>query len=69
MEQRQEKETVVRMVMDIATESKKNPELLCYRCGSFSIVLLNQQDGKRVFKCQSCGKVWIKRDVNGYENK
>ena len=44
-------------------------DLVCYRCGSFSIVKINSQDGKSVYKCNSCGKVWIKRDMNGSEKK
>lgn len=48
---------------------KKHAELVCYRCGSFDIVLLNKTEMKIVYKCQSCGKVWIKRDMNGLEKK
>ena len=49
--------------------SKFSPELVCYNCGSFSIELLNSQDNKRVYRCNICGKVWIKRDMNGLEKK
>lgn len=46
-------------------ESKKFAELVCYRCGFFDIALINNQDDKLVYKCQRCGKVWIKRDGDG----
>ena len=45
---------------------KPNSELVCYRCGSFDVVLLNREGARLVYKCQHCGKVWIKRDADGY---
>ncbi len=53
------------MISDI--ERENTPELVCYRCGSFNVILLNSEDSKRVYKCENCGKVWIKRDGNGRE--
>ena len=50
-------------------DKKKYADIVCYRCGSFDIVLLNREETKLVYKCESCGKVWIKRDVNGSEDK
>ena len=50
-------------------EKEKPVNSVCYQCGSFDIALLNQQDGKRVFKCQTCGKIWIKMDVFNYGKK
>ncbi len=44
---------------------KKHTDLVCYRCGSFNVVLLNSEENKLVYKCQVCGKVWIKRDYDG----
>jgi len=46
-------------------KDKENSELVCYKCGSFNVDILNCQDYKKVFKCFDCGKVWIKRDRNG----
>jgi len=38
----------------------EEPFKLCFRCGSFDIKLLNEEDGKQVFKCGRCGKVWLR---------
>ena len=54
------------MKMERKESSKLNSELVCYRCGSFDVVLLNSQQNKSVYKCQHCGKVWIKRDADDY---
>lgn len=53
-------------IMNWKESSKPSSELVCYRCGSFDIALLNIREDKSVYKCQHCGKVWIKRDVDGY---
>jgi len=46
---------------------------VCYHCGSFHVNLLNEDDGKFVFKCADCGKVWIKnlniKDRDGYDSR
>lgn len=48
-------------------EREKPLGLVCYNCGSFDIVLLNKAENRLIYRCQTCGKVWFKRDVNGYE--
>jgi len=42
------------------SEHKSVSPQVCYHCGSFNPVLLNEEDGKMVFRCNKCGKVWIK---------
>jgi len=43
------------------------PDIVCYRCGSFSVSLFSQNGNKKVYKCSDCGRVWLKS--GGYSGK
>jgi len=43
------------------------PDMVCYRCGSFSVFLFSKNRNKKAFKCRDCGRVWLKS--GGYYGK
>jgi len=36
------------------------PDIVCYRCGSFSVHLFSKRGDTRAYKCSDCGRVWLK---------